>query len=103
MRILHVGSPFTDFMGEFGLIFKVSKGLKDLGHDVTIVTTDADSFFYDKEKSVVYSDTRKMISNASQKPVFYKEVPTYALHCTIHRFGFYCPDAKKFASEVRAL
>ena len=86
MKILHVGSPITDFMGEFGLIFKVSKGLKDLGHEVTIVTTDADSFYYDKEKSQMYSETRKKLLAANKNPIVFNEVPLYALHCTVHKF-----------------
>ena len=97
MKILHVGSPLTDFMGKFGLIFKVSKGLNDLGHEVTIVTTDADSFYYDKEKSLIYSETRQKLFNANKKPILFNDVSLYALHCTIHKFGFFCPDAKKFA------
>ena len=100
MKILHVGSPITDFMGEFGLIFKVSKGLKDLGHEVTIVTTDADSFYYDKEKSQMYSETRKKLLTANKNPIVFNEVPLYALHCTVHKFGFYCPDAKNFARKI---
>ena len=100
MKILHIGSPITDFMGEFGLIFKVSKGLKDLGHEVTIVTTDADSFYYDKEKSQMYSETRKKLLTANKNPVVFNEVPLYALHCTVHKFGFYCPDAKNFARKI---
>ena len=100
MKILHVGSPLTDFMGEFGLLFKASKGLKDLGHEVTIVTTDADSFYYDKEKSRVYSETRKKLLNADKNQILFNEVPLYALHCTGHKFGFYCPDAKNFARKI---
>ena len=55
MKILHVGSPLTTFTGDMGLIFKSSKGLIDLGHELKIITTDADSFFYDKEKSEIFS------------------------------------------------
>ena len=50
MKILHVGSPLTTFTGDMESIFKSSKGLRDLGHKVTILTTNADSFFYDKDK-----------------------------------------------------
>ena len=100
MKILHVGSPLTTFTGDMGLIFKASKGLRNLGHELTIVTTDADSFYYDKEKSHVYSETRKQLAKAREKSIIFKGVPLYALHCTIHKFGFFCPDAKKFAREI---
>jgi len=100
MKILHVGSPLTTFTGDMGLIFKSSKGLIELGHEVTIVTTDADSFFYDKEKSEIFSDTRKKLLEAVEKPIIFKDVPLHAIHCTIHKFGFFCPDAKKFAREI---
>ena len=100
MRILHVGSPFTDFMGEFGLLFRMSKGLKDLGHEVSIVTTDADCFYYDKEKSLAYSETRKKLLNIDENQILFKEIPVYVQHCTIHGFGFYCPKAKDFARKI---
>jgi glycosyltransferase involved in cell wall biosynthesis len=100
MKILHIGSPLTTFTGDMGLIFKSSKGLKNLGHKVTIVTTDADSFFYDKEKSQIYANTRKQLEKARDKEIIFDGVPLHALHCTIHRFGFFCPDAKKFARKI---
>jgi glycosyltransferase involved in cell wall biosynthesis len=100
MKILHVGSPLTTFTGDMGLIFKSSKGLIDSGHELTIVTTDADSFFYDKEKSKIFSDTRKKLTQAVDKPIIFEGVPLKAIHCTIHKFGFFCPNAKKFAREI---
>lgn len=100
MKILHVGSPLTTFTGDMGLTFKSSKGLIDLGHEVTIVTTDADSFFYDKQKSEVFAETRKKIAEGVDKKIIFKGVPLHALHCTIHRGGFFCPDAKKFARKI---
>ena len=100
MKILHVGSPLTTFTGDMGLIFKSSKGLRDLGHELVIVTTDADSFFYDKEKSQVYTKTRKQLKKAREKQIIFEGVPLYALHCTIHKFGFFCPDAKNFARKI---
>ena len=86
--------------GDMGLIFKSSRGLIDLGHELKIITTDADSFFYDKEKSEIFSDTRKKLSEAVTKQITFKGVPLHALHCTIHKFGFFCPDAKKIAREI---
>ena len=100
MKILQIGSPLTTFTGDMGLIFKSSKELIDLGHEVTIVTTDADSFFYDKEKSKIFADTRKQLTKATEKSIIFKGVPLFALHCKIHKFGFFCPDAKKFAREI---
>ncbi len=100
MKILHIGSPLTTFTGDMGLIFKSSKGLIDLGHEVTIVTTDADSFFYDKEKSEIFSNTREKLLKAVTNPITFEGVPLRALHCTIHKFGFFCPDAKRFAREI---
>jgi glycosyltransferase involved in cell wall biosynthesis len=100
MKILQIGSPLTTFTGDMGLIFKSSKELIDLGHEVTIVTTDADSFFYDKEKSKIFSNTRNQLAKATEKSIIFKGVPLFALHCKIHKFGFFCPDAKKFAREI---
>ena len=100
MKILHVGSPLTTFTGEMGLIFKASKGLIDLGHEITIITTDADSFFYDKEKSKIFANTRKQLLKAVDKPIIFEGVPLRAIHCTIHKFGFFCPDAKRIAREI---
>jgi glycosyltransferase involved in cell wall biosynthesis len=100
MKILHVGSPLTTFTGDMGLIFKASKGLIDSGHELTIITTDANSFFYDKEKSEMFRNTRKELVNAVNKPIVFKGVPLRALHCTIHKLGFFCPDAKKVAREI---
>ena len=100
MRILHVGSPFTDFMGNFGLIFRCSEGLQTLGHEVTIVTTDADCYYFDKEKSKQYASTRQKLLDAAGKIIQINNVPTYVLHCITPRFGMYCPDATKFAKKI---
>ena len=100
MKILQIGSPLTTFTGDMGLIFKSSKELIDLGHQVTIVTTDADSFFYDNEKSKIFEDTRKQLAKATKESIIFQGVPLHALHCTIHKFGFYCPDAKNFARKI---
>ena len=100
MRILHVGSPFTDFMGNFGLIFRFSEELQKLGHEVTIVTTDADCFHFDKEKSRKYASTRQKLIDADRKAVQIGNVPVYAVHCITPRFGMYCPDATKFARKI---
>lgn len=100
MKILHVGSPLTDFMGNFGLTFRCSKGLQDLGHEVTIVTTDADCFFFDKEKSHKYVKTRQKLLKAKDEPVLFNGVPTYAIHSITPRFGILTPSATKFAKKI---
>ncbi len=100
MKILQIGSPLTTFTGDMGLIFKSSKGLIDLGHEVEIITTDADSFFYDKEKSEIYTKTKKELEKATKNKIIFEGVPLYALHCSIHRFGFFCPNAKNFARKI---
>lgn len=100
MKILHVGSPFTDFIGEFGLIFKVTNGLRDLDHEVDIMTTDADCFYYDKEKSLSYSPIRKKFLNIEKQPIIYKDIPIFVEHCVSHKLGLYCPNAKKNARKI---
>lgn len=100
MRILHVGSPFADFMGNFGLIFRCSEELQKMGHEVDIVTTDADCFYFDKEKSRMYASTRQKLFNTMDKPIIINGVRVYALHCITPRFGMYCPDATKFAKKI---
>lgn len=74
MKILHVGTPFTDITGKFGLTFRSSSGLIELSHKVIIVTTEGDCFFFDKEKSQRYSETRKKLQNAEKTPIIYDEV-----------------------------
>jgi len=100
MKILHVGAPISDFVGNFGLTFKCSRKIQELGHTVTIVTTDADCYFFDKEKSRMYQETRRKLQNAEKEPVYINDLQIYALHCTIPQLGMYCPNASKFAHKI---
>ena len=100
MKILQVGSPFADFNGQFGLTFRSSKGLIKFGHEVTIVTTDGDCFFFDKEKSDQYSKILGKLQNSESRPTVYDGVPLYALHCTMPRLGMYCPKSSEIAKKI---
>ena len=100
MKILNVNFGLPGLAGDSNQLFTISKNLMLLGHDVTIVTTDADIWKIDKEKSKRYSKVRKMLEKSIEKPVKINDVNIIPLHCTIQEIGMYCPNAKKFAREI---
>ena len=100
MKILNVNFGMSGFAGDSNLLFTTAKNLISLGHDVTIVTTDANVWKGDIEKSKQYSKIRNVLQNSIEKPVKINEVPVIPLHCTMHEFGMYCPNAKTFAKKI---
>ena len=100
MKILNVNFGMSGFAGDSNQLFTITKNLISLGHDVTIVTTDADVWKGDIEKSEQYSKIRDVLKNSIEKPVRINEVPVIPLHCTIQELGMYCPNAKTFAKKI---
>ena len=100
MKILNVNFGMSGFAGDSNQLFTITKNLISLGHDVTIVTTDADVWKGDIEKSEQYSKIRDILKNSIEKPVRINEVPVIPLHCTIQELGMYCPNAKTFAKKI---
>ena len=100
MKILNVNFGMSGFAGDSNQLFTITKNLISLGHDVTIVTTDADVWKGDIEKSEQYSKIRDVLKNSIEKPVKINEVPVIPLHCTIQELGMYCPNAKTFAKKI---
>jgi len=100
LKILHVITQLADFLGDAGQLIMISKHLQDLGHDVTIVTTDGDYFFSDKEASKMYDPMRKKLVEACKEPIYVNGVKIQAVHCMIPSMGMYCPSAQKFAKKI---
>ena len=71
MRILFVISQLADFTGDAGLMLGIAESLKKLGHELLIVTTDADPFLNDSDSSKKYSEQRILFSkNIGEKIQF---------------------------------
>ena len=100
MKILKVIFGLPGFAGDSPQMFSIIKNLQDLGHEVTIVTTDADIFFYDEEKSKKYSDIRKKLSKSTEKLIEVNGVMIYPVHCITPKMGMYCLGAGKFAKKI---
>jgi glycosyltransferase involved in cell wall biosynthesis len=99
MKILYVNFGLPGLAGDSNQLFTISKNLMLLGHDVTIVTTDADIWKLDKQKSEQYSKVRKILKNSIEKSIKINNVNIIPLHCTSQKIGMYCPNAKKFAKK----
>lgn len=90
------------FAGDYGQMSLIAKGLQKLGHEVTIVVTDGDGFYFDKAKSKSYSTVRKKLLDARGKTIMIDEIPTYPIHCLTPKIGMYCPSAAKTARKIIA-
>ena len=100
MKILNVNFGLPGLAGDSNQLFTISKNLILLGHDVTIVTTDADIWKGDKEKSRQYSKTRDILKKSTEMSVKINDVNVIPLHCSSQKIGMYCPNAKKFARKI---
>ena len=81
----------------------IIKGLKHFiykGHEVIIVTTDGDGYFYDKIRSKMYAPIRKKLLGANGNIIKIDEMSVYPIHCVSNRFGMYCPSATKEAKKI---
>jgi len=100
MKILNINFGLPGFAGDSNQLFTISKNLMLLGHDITIVTTDAEIWKEDKEKSRQYLKTRDLLKNSIEKSVKINDVNVIPLHCSSQKMGMYCPNAKKFAKKI---
>ena len=100
MKILAVNFGMSGFAGDSNQLFTITKNLISQGHEVTIVTTDANVWKGDLEKSKQYSEIRGILRSSIEKSIKINDVPVIPLHCTIHEFGMYCPNAKTFAKKI---
>ena len=100
LKILHVITQLAEFLGDAGQLVNISRQLSELGHEVTIMTTDGDYFFADEESSKRYSKRRKELEKACKEPIKINNVKVTAIHCTMPSIGMYCPDAKKIANQI---
>jgi glycosyltransferase involved in cell wall biosynthesis len=100
LKILSINFGLSGFAGDSNQLFTITKNLISLGHDVTIITTDADVWRGDSEKSKQYSKIRKILQNSIKKPIKINDVTVIPIHCTIHQLGMYCSDAKTFAEKI---
>ena len=100
MKILSVNFGLSGFAGDSNQLFTITKNLISLGHDVTIITTDADVWRGDVEKSKQYSKIRKKLENSIETPIKVNEVSVIPIHCNIPQLGMYCSNAKTFAKKI---
>ena len=100
MRILKINFNVPGFAGDTPQIFHIAKGLLELGHTVDYVTTDADAFFYDKEKSEKYEEIRKKLLESTEKQIPIFGINVIPLHCTNEKLAYYCPHASSFAKSI---
>lgn len=73
------------------------KELRRLGHEVSMVTSDAGPVFTDMKKE---TKNNKFPIFQESKPIEIVGIPTYVLHCAIPKMGWYCPGANKLAREI---
>ena len=59
MKILFVNFSVGGYAGDAFQMITIVKGLKKIGHEITIATTDGDGYFYDKKRSELYAPIRK--------------------------------------------
>ena len=100
MRILFVISQLADFTGDAGLMLGIAESLKKLGHELLIVTTDADPFLNDSDSSKKYSEQRTLFSKNIGKKVQFNNLLVLPIHSISNKLGMYCPDAKKIGEEI---
>jgi len=99
MRILQVISQLADFMGDSGQVLLLAKNFQKKGHQVSIVTTDGDPFFNNKQNSMQYEKTRIKLQESKGKVIEIDGIPVYAVHCVLPKFGMFSPGAYSFAKK----
>ena len=100
MKIIFVNYSIGGYAGDSVSMTTIVKGLEDRGHEVIIVTTDGDGYFYDKTRSKMYSPIRKKLLGSNGKIIKIDEMSVYPIHCLSNRFGMYCPSATKEAKKI---
>jgi len=100
MRILFVISQLADFTGDAGLVFGMAESLQKLGHEILIITTDADPFLNDINSSRKYAEQRQIFSENIEKKINVNGIPVMPIHSTSNKLGMYCHNAKKIGNEI---
>lgn len=100
MKILKVNYGLPGFAGDSNQLFSIIKQLNSNGHEITIVTTDADIYYFDKQKSKQYSEIKQILEKSIEKPIKINNVPVIPLHCTFPQLGMYCLNATNFAKKI---
>lgn len=100
MKVLFVNFSIGGFAGDAVQMLLVAKGLQELGHEVTVATTDGDGYFFDKEKSKRYAPIRKKILDAKGRIIEIDGVPILPVHCLAPKMGMYCPNAAQIGRRI---
>jgi len=101
MKILITTMILGGFVGDSGQMWHIANGLIKKGHQVDVLTSDGNAWFYDKEKAKKYDETvRKKILNTDGKKVIINGVNTFAVHCISESCGMYSPNLKKIANKI---
>ena len=100
MKIIFVNYSVGGYAGDSVSMTTIVKGLESKGHEVIIVTTDGDGYFYDKIRSKMYAPIRKKLLSANGNIIKIDEMSVYPIHCVSNRFGMYCPSATKEAKKI---
>jgi glycosyltransferase involved in cell wall biosynthesis len=86
-------------MGDSGQVLRIAKTLQQMGHEITIVTTDGDPFD-SKENSLMYYETRKKLLDNKNSNLEINGIKVYSIHCMLSSLGMYSPNAKKLAKKI---
>ena len=100
MKIIFVNYSVGGYAGDSVSMTTIVKGLESKGHEVIIVTTDGNGYFYDKIRSKMYAPIRKKLLGANGNIIKIDEMSVYPIHCVSNRFGMYCPSATKEAKKI---
>ena len=100
MKILFVNYSVGGYAGDAFQMITIVKGLKKIGHEITIATTDGDGYFYDKKRSALYAPIRKKLLDGRGRTIEIDGMSVYPIHCISSKFGMYCPSAAKEAKKI---
>lgn len=100
MKILIINYGLPGFAGDSDQLFSLIDYLNLLGHKITIITTDADIYYFDIIKSKKYSEIRGKLNGSIENSIKIRNVNVIPLHCISTKLGFYCPNAKTFAKKI---
>jgi|TARA_B110001454_G_scaffold218022_1_gene244813 glycosyltransferase involved in cell wall biosynthesis len=100
VRILFVIPQISNFTGDAGLMLWLGETLKKKGHEILIVTSDADPFVNDVVSSKKYAERRDLLTKNTEKVIQIDEHQVLPIHSTSYKLGMYCPNAKKIAEKL---
>jgi glycosyltransferase involved in cell wall biosynthesis len=100
MNILFVNYSLGGYAGDSISMRTIVAGLQKIGHNVTIITTDGDGYFYDKKRSTLYSPIRQKLLKNVNKIIEIDGLKILPIHCVSSKFGMYCPSANKIGKKI---